>query len=1051
MGRKAVKEEKSDGIEIISIGKLYSGSWDKKYWSSSRGKDRYPYPVGYRSLRTQNGVTYTMEIFEGLKGPAFTISSTDGKSCSGDTPDIAWESFQKKSFSKLWHGKRSSSKIDGVEFFGFKNTFVQRLLRELVANVGGTAEEGLSPSSFPSGISETVNHLQCKPSNPNSNLLSDMAMPQVKGKRTKIAKAVNSKGLSGTNFKHHQQEKHTNDLCSSNYKQSHQCGRDPPTSGATNEASDINGGPAVIRLEKSAVIIEDEKCPTIAERGMQMDSVDIVDDLRVVDSLLHEERNLSSSANHSGFNIGNLLLNQEPVKGFNSIIPEKRGGATNLQHVLSIVHDADMCIPDSLDPAEVNDLQVPGVENDSIIKDAVKDDILVTESCPEDGIFSSENCTSSEKCHIDSIGQEIANSMMSVLLPQAVPLLKTFTRKKKKTGKPSNLQTNKLQDEDSMPKISVDGATTVCGLAEHSDTRKVCTISGGQDSAGKSDYVAPDSFDNDDPQSVFPNSDAAKADTGTAGVKFVTAANIGPAPMKEITSNSKRARFECQSLDKVPPAHASIMHGTYKSETIMDKKISDISMPEKSEARFAKLRKNTDICGRDTSCSKSEIPSTSGCRSLPDYNETKDDSRENTRQNMEYYRKSLGHLELFAHYIHPKPISMVHLIVKEKEVFVCVTCGYLEHNESTLFLYKASMNREKTSCPTLIGHAPIAFRIPKSNLGKDSAPYRSSLQLTPDAQYLVLLNSIITPYCREGKLHCSCPVCTSDFSEKNAVKILRLNKGYASLVTRLQTSQGVCCLLVCGSTVLAGEEGGKLKLWVMNSRWSQQKEDCHLPTFDSMFPSIVELKTIPNSDSLVVGHNGLGEFGLWDIKRRNLISKFSSPGMLISGLIPVSAFRWQRNGECKMKALVDGIMDATKTSFLKRFEHHMFSSEGKDATVWLLISTPSDPDSYQSSETEAKLSECWRLALLVNNTVIAGSDLDQGSCCRAASVTPMGHGIIGRPDGQVYMWELSTGLKLRNILSFKGSGTVPCITTDTSNFGALAVTSDGELLVYLPS
>lgn len=69
-------------------------------------------------------------------------------------------------------------------------------------------------------------------------------------------------------------------------------------------------------------------------------------------------------------------------------------------------------------------------------------------------------------------------------------------------------------------------------------------------------------------------------------------------------------------------------------------------------------------------------------------------------------------------------------------------------------------------------------------------------------------------------MHCSCPACTSDGFEKNAVKIVRLNRGYASPVTKLKTAQAVCCLLVCASRfLLAAEEGGKLKLWVMNSGW----------------------------------------------------------------------------------------------------------------------------------------------------------------------------------------------------------------------------------------
>lgn len=55
------------------------------------------------------------------------ISSTDGNSCSGGTPDIVWESFQKKGCAKLWHAKRFSCKIDGVEVhpFFFPSSFSQ--------------------------------------------------------------------------------------------------------------------------------------------------------------------------------------------------------------------------------------------------------------------------------------------------------------------------------------------------------------------------------------------------------------------------------------------------------------------------------------------------------------------------------------------------------------------------------------------------------------------------------------------------------------------------------------------------------------------------------------------------------------------------------------------------------------------------------------------------------------------------------------------------------------------------------------------------------------
>ncbi|KAL0424870.1 UNVERIFIED_CONTAM: hypothetical protein Sradi_1021800 [Sesamum radiatum] len=151
-------------------------------------------------------------------------------------------------------------------------------------------------------------------------------------------------------------------------------------------------------------------------------------------------------------------------------------------------------------------------------------------------------------------------------------------------------------------------------------------------------------------------------------------------------------------------------------------------------------------------------------------------------------------------------------------------------------------------------------------------------------------------------------------------------------------------------------------------------------------------------------------------------------------------------GERKTGVLINEIMDATRTWFSGRNENHVFSPKDKDVAIWLLISTVPDPDSqcYQPCGQEANLDRCWRLALLVNNTVIIGSALDGGD----AAVTSDSHGIIGRSDGLVYMWELSTGTKLGNLHSFKGCR-VSCITTDTSNSGALAIASGDQLLVYL--
>ncbi|KAG6573966.1 hypothetical protein SDJN03_27853, partial [Cucurbita argyrosperma subsp. sororia] len=204
MSRAQLKDQADASLEIISIGSLYSGPWAKKYWSSSRGKDRFPYPVGYQAVRDYNGIKYKIEVHEGPKGPLFMILSMDGRSFSGQTPDIAWEMFQRKSclHTKIWHGKRSSCKVDGVEFFGLKNPFVQRLLRELVANVSGTAE--LDPSNLcskASGSAETTVEQHCVDECKTAKLVSSHERSKSARKRSRIQGIETAKSPKGSNLK----------------------------------------------------------------------------------------------------------------------------------------------------------------------------------------------------------------------------------------------------------------------------------------------------------------------------------------------------------------------------------------------------------------------------------------------------------------------------------------------------------------------------------------------------------------------------------------------------------------------------------------------------------------------------------------------------------------------------------------------------------------------------------------------------------------------------------------------------------------------------------
>ncbi|XP_051122271.1 uncharacterized protein LOC127245435 isoform X2 [Andrographis paniculata] len=1014
------------------------------------------------------------------------ISSTDGKSCSGDTPDIAWEGFQKKSCSKLWHGKRFSCRIDGVEFFGFKNTFVQRLLRELVANVGGTAEQSSQPQNISIGAGDPIDQLQSRASTSShdSDLLKILSTSHLTGKRSRRDK--NYSKQSNKAHLPHLQEICTKNASASNSKQV-SGNEDLSASATVSESHNIS---AVTQHENSATGIEDERHQSIAERSMLEDSLCIPNYLKKEISLSKEDREHTWSLNYSESNVDSLHQIPEPsdgsrdAQGCIDLIPHERVGLTNVEQDLKAVDDADLCAPDTLDHADdsifvspENHDQMHLIVNNAATTDVAKSEILVAGLSPIDETNESSYNSSSEKYDPDSVGQEIAKSMMTVLLPRAIPLLKTFSRRKKKKSKQQKPLTHESKEEDKILDITMTDATTVEKPAEHSysgmknENMTIPCATSAVSISGNAYSVVPDTFDSDDPHDLLALSDASKVNQVSCSVNHHTLlqpptnVNEGAnllfchtgirtqdneisdvmaedsnfnvlAPVEKISTNPRIF------VDNISSINSSLIEGTSRTKGVMDRSSSDFCISQKCKVGFAELNQDTELGECDDSSSMIQIPNATNSNSMVD-NKKKGDLRSNDQQEvtLNHYPSCIP--KLFACYIHPMPISMVQLIVKDNEISICVKCGYSDQKESILFIYQAIRFGEKMGCPSLRGYMPIASQNSGNAIGRDIAVERSLIQLTPDAQSIVLLNNFKTPYCREGKVHCPCPACSLDCFEKNAVKIVKLNNGYASLVTRLETTQAVCCLLVCEpSFLLAAEEGGKLRLWVMNCEWSEQVEDCSLPTIDSLFPRIVDLNTIPSSASMVVGHNGYGEFALWDIKKRSLVSRFSSPGISVVECIPASMFIWQRKAECK-EVVINEIMNATKTWKSERKENKIFSPEAKDVAIWLLISTVPDSD-FQRYQTCKQDTSCWRLALLINNKVILGSTVE-GS---AASITCRGHGIIAGCDGSIYEWELTTGTKLEILRSFRDCK-VSCIATSASN--ALAIATGDRLNVYLSS
>lgn len=103
-------------------------------------------------------------------------------------------------------------------------------------------------------------------------------------------------------------------------------------------------------------------------------------------------------------------------------------------------------------------------------------DGLVTESHQEDEVGTANSNTGSEKSDSDSVSQEMAKLMMTVLLPQAIPLLKESSKKKREIINPykvlphvvnsrvNNIETNHLLN---LPSSGTGNLETFAFFYEH--------------------------------------------------------------------------------------------------------------------------------------------------------------------------------------------------------------------------------------------------------------------------------------------------------------------------------------------------------------------------------------------------------------------------------------------------------------------------------------------------------------------------------------------------------------------------------------------------------
>ncbi|EFH69666.1 predicted protein [Arabidopsis lyrata subsp. lyrata] len=1185
--RVVSEDRKSDDLEIVSVGALYTGSWDKKYWSSSRGKDRFPYPVGYKAVRAHNGNTYYMEIEEGAKGPLFLIRYLD-ESWTGQTPDIAWGKFQKTGFShlKIWHGKRFTCKMGGMEFFGFKNPLVQRLLRELVTNSHGMVES--SPSSRASQIPVNDERpVMCA----NPNLLCYLDMPVARKKRSRKPGITyhNSVVKSG-----HKKPRFQDSLSGGEILNS-----------APVSISSVNGEVETVglqvappeQLDSSHATNEYSSQPS--EKPPQVKVVIPIQETNRLPDICKSKplSKFSAEVFHK-----ELLLHGLQEK-------ENKPNDDNFLNESPNMTGSSFCAPDTLDFLQDNTISpAPKIDDDTscmkkeelTLANMVVGEGLIAELNAEDLADSTLNLTS-KNSDSDSVDQETAKSMMSLLLPQAIPLLKKASSKKPPRNDMSdNCKTSQLNDAS--------GTAVSLAIRESSgddENMQVVAPDSDQDFA-RNVSIAPDSFDEShlvgpgsghiisSSKEVYPavlpkmhiaekhvaivndlSVSALETNNQEAYVKksmsiphCTSSANMilsqeskelcaaeGNLLQKEHHSENKEPKStlcstegngflvnttEACSIKKEKHKvysrkrvstnqHRRNRNSSYESKnscrntgeddpirsmspinpprilelqpTVSTNSVSDRTNPlgdgsghvteQYQGPELVNVNNNTFTTVKsneacvvpqdmrsahafgNASISSSSFPASKfeDCQAnigealgiqVSEPPSTKSQCKENTSEkrtsvqefpassNLEINRdvkinNEMGKtVELLGCYFHPMPVSSVLLKSAGNEIYICVLSFATEDRVRTLFMYKMSAKAPSKGFPSIIGHTPAILPIVDDKSGGNRTLEISNLHFTPDGLHLILIGNIKTPYCRKRETDCSCLICTSACFEENAVRIVQVKTGHVSLVTKLQADDSVQCVVVCDpNNLIAAVKSGNLIVWAMNSHWSGSTEESVILANPCISSCIMELKKIPKCPHLVIGHNGIGEFTIWDISKRSLVSRFVSPSNLIFEFIPTSLFAWHPvHSHSTIEDHVDMILAATKLWFSKGINNKtLVPAEVKDTAIWLLVST--DLESDAKCDRVESPARCWRLALLVKNQLILGNQLDPRA---DVAGTISGHGVAGTLDGLVYMWDLSTGAKLGSLHDFKGQR-VSCISTDDSRNICIA-SEDGQLLVY---
>ncbi|XP_021310676.1 uncharacterized protein LOC8062589 isoform X3 [Sorghum bicolor] len=953
-------------IEIVSAGALYhrGGDWERKYWSCSRGKDRYPYPVGYHAVRHFTGISYAMEIQQGPKGPIFLVTSTEGDSATGQTPDIAWKNFQKKTGAKVKNWQRRKSfpqKIDGAELFGFKNASIQRLLRELIVDSTGAVELNL-PCEV---TSEAGAHLVRKDASDVSeaeDLSVCLGMESGTPRRS-----IERSQVENTLIVHCPDMLTSVDKCNvSTHKN-------------TSEGDTV--GRALLQD------VSDSRCslPLLEEIPNNAQSTSLDDNLGEPSLVSSQQVGLSSGSYSSPEKSNIELAEKEVAKSMMSILlPQaipllmKTYKRKKSKHKSKETSTVSAKTGSAYNPS-VSCCQ--GVTVPTIMEEGINENS--PGMCDHGGShhdmvkngFANDDCRNDDSVvKLDEMNDYVADSFEDDAHILGDHMKKSMgnhhhyredvcSREPNGKSKLLNGKSEAFEYQASVHK----GKNAPDVVYNHENGQYILSDSlvacledefGGEDSSHPANYnqfigdVKQFEQKSEELTNFIKNDSSVSVDVsyhkntgnGSIDARHGSAvsrneeclANILPSPVHSNAHNDalKWGKHDVSSTLISPPAceaKASLLvmqdeqHHTevaaidqkenkfhsvsykctksddntsFHSENVefVDKHVAfessdkfihssdgsqrlrttkgwpvgdrikgdqgnSLGKVEECQIGCQKGNKNTMlcVCGEGNVC-ENDVFHHQPDNSLSMTNCTNGLVSEYTRTQA---RRSDHHLELVGCYLHPLPVLSVMLNAKDHSSFyIYVLCGLLESCHRSLYVYTMTPKDQKDAPPCFVGYTPLLLpTLDHSSTG--NFPFgRSGLHFTPDGQFLVLLSSIRIPSCRMQNIDCLCSVCNLGQCEDNSLKIVSVNFGYVSLVTSLMPYGTVSCILIFEPNyIVATEDSRNLHIWEMVDEWSEISEQYVIPSLGNMGP-VLELRRMPKSTSLIIGHDGEGGFCL---------------------------------------------------------------------------------------------------------------------------------------------------------------------------------------------